>query len=70
MTRLDPHGFRIELACPHCGETDLQLIGDLVGKNEIACRFCRESINLTNEKWQSGLSDMIEGLREIYILKH
>jgi hypothetical protein len=70
MATLDPHGFRIELPCPHCEQTDLQLIGDLIGKREIACRYCRATINLTNKKLQAGLNEMIEGLREIIVLKH
>ena len=66
-TSLDPNSFRFELPCPHCGKVDMQLIGKLVGVDEIACRFCTQTINLNNEKWQTSLREMIEGLREIYI---
>ena len=66
-TPLDPNVFRIELPCTHCGKVDMQLIGKLVGVDEIACRFCTQTINLKNEKWQTSLREMIDGLREIYI---
>lgn len=66
---VDPMGFRFELPCPHCGQTDLQLVGDLVGKDEIACRGCGEMVDLTNEKWQAGLQQFIEGLRHIYVIR-
>ena len=65
---VNPNAFRIELPCPNCGKIDLQMIGELVGKDMIACRVCAELIDLTNEKWQAGLREMIEGLREIYVV--
>lgn len=65
----DPGVFRIELPCPNCGKKDLQMIRELVGKDEIACRYCGATIDLTNEKWQSGLREMIEGIGQIYVKK-
>lgn len=65
---VNPNVFRIELPCPNCGTTDRQMIGELVGKDEIACRACGGTIDLTNEKWQVGLSEFIEGLRQIYVI--
>lgn len=64
---MDPTIFRIELPCPHCGKKDLQLIGDLVGKDEIACRYCRGVVDLTDEKWQAGLREYVEGFRKLFV---
>ena len=69
MTPLNPNVFRLDLPCPHCGETDKQLIGELIEKDEIACRYCREMIDLTNAMFQAGLHKMIEGLQELYKIK-
>ena len=66
---IDPLVHRFELPCPHCGQMDLQVIGEMVGKDEIACRFCGEMIDLSDEQWQTGLRKFIEGLRNIYITK-
>jgi hypothetical protein len=66
---IDANPFRFPIPCPHCGQTDLQVVADLVGKDEIACRFCGEMIDLTNEKWQSGLAEFIESLRQIQRFK-
>ena len=54
-----------EVPCPHCGTTGLQLIGDLINNDEIACRACGGMIDLTSEEWRSGLIEMIEGLRHV-----
>ena len=69
MTPLNPNVFRFDLPCPHCDQVDQQLIGELVDKDEIACRYCDEIIDLTNAELQAVLREAIEGLKEIYIIK-
>ncbi|MCY0146215.1 hypothetical protein OEG84_00395 [Hoeflea sp. G2-23] len=66
---IDQIGMRYELPCPRCGEMDQQLISDLVGKDEIACRFCGHIIDLTDEKWQSGFREFLEALPDLYRTK-
>lgn len=64
---VNPNAFHISLPCPNCRQTDMQLIGELVGNDQIACRICGGPIDLTNEEWQARLLEMIKGLREITI---
>ena len=66
---IDAKPFRIDLPCPHCLKTDLQAVGELIGKDEIACRYCGKTIDLTDEQWQAGLNKFIEGLRQIQRFK-
>jgi len=65
----DPAGFRFEIECPHCGYKGMQIIGELVDRDEVPCGACGDTIDITNEKWKAGLRETIEGLREIYALR-
>jgi hypothetical protein len=56
--------FRFELHCPHCDQTDMQLIELLADKEEIACRNCGQMIDLTNEQLQHDLREVIESFKE------
>lgn len=66
---IDARPFRFELPCPHCGKVDMQIIGELVGKDEITCRYCGEMIDLTDENWQASLKETIESLNALYRIK-
>jgi len=69
MATLNPNVYRFDLPCPHCDQVDQLLIGELVDKDEIACRYCEEMIDLTNAELQARLRDDIEGYREIDVIK-
>ena len=60
---VDPKEFRFELHCPHCDQTDIQLIELLADKEEIACRNCGQMIDL-NEQLQHDLREVIESFKE------
>lgn len=59
--------YRIEVPCPKCGETDLQLIRDLVGKDSTACSFCDADITINTKDWQALISETLESLDRIDI---
>ena len=61
---VDPKEFRFELHCPHCDQTDMQLIELLADKDQIACRNCGQMIDLTNEQLQYDLREVIESFKE------
>ena len=61
---VDPKEFRFELHCPHCDQTDMQLIELLADKEEIACRNCGQMIGITNEQLQRDLREAIESLKK------
>ena len=68
MSSLDWRFFRVELPCPSCGYKDFQLIGEMIGKDSIPCRACREVIDISSNEWQASLKKIYDGLREIYII--
>ena len=60
--------FRLEVPCPHCRETDLQIISKLIANNYVACGFCREMIDVSTEEWRAFISETAETLGRIQIL--
>ena len=60
--------YRIEVPCPKCGETDLQLIRELVGKDSAVCSFCKADIPINTEDWQTRISEALEDLDRIDII--
>lgn len=67
MVITDWHYFRVELPCPSCGYKDLQLLGQLVDKNSIACRACSEVIDISDSKWQSSLKQFKDSICDLAI---
>ncbi len=65
---LDWRHFRVELACPSCGYKDFQLIGEMIGKDSIPCRACREIIDISSDDWQTALKKISDGISEIYVI--
>ncbi|MCH8944601.1 MAG: hypothetical protein IH910_07410 [Proteobacteria bacterium] len=59
--------YRFDFLCPSCGYKDLQLLGDMVGKDSIPCRACHEVIDISDDEWQASLKMIADGISEIYI---
>ena len=62
---VDADAFQFELPCPHCDQTDLHLISLLVGKDKIACRHCGRTIDLSEQKLQDELRQLIKDSEQI-----
>ena len=65
-----PHWYvyRIEIPCPSCGKEDFQRLGELIGKDSVTCRVCGEPIDISDDKWQSAIKEIADGLSKIHIL--
>ena len=67
---LDWHGYRFDLLCPSCGYKDLQLLGEMVGKDSIPCRACGESIDISGDERQTVLKKVRDGIRDLNIMSY
>ena len=43
--------------CPKCGKEGIETIAGLINRDEIACGFCGNLIDLTSENWRSYLKE-------------
>ena len=66
---LKPEAHKVEIPCPDCGHASPHMLGKLVDADSVACRFCRATIDVSDEDRQAAFRKMLDGLRQLYTVK-